>query len=187
MKKTVKIIAAVLALVFALSLAACRKPDPKPVDPTNAPVNDTTEAPATEAPAREYDVDELAKAIREGCTFEDQYVEKIEDRDFILRYYRIDAATVSEKDGAKEVASYSAGSTPDLVLVLKANDEAGAKAALEAVQAMIDSYIENYTTYGPEQINKLETAVKIVKGQLLVVVISADNDAAYETVDKLLG
>lgn len=185
----VKVIAAMLALILALSLAACKKPEPKPADPTDDPATEApaTDVPATDVPAKDYDVDELADSIASGCTFEDQYMAKIEDRDFVLKYYRIAPETVSEKDGVKEVASYSAGSTPDLIFVLKAVDEAGAASALEAVQAMIDSYIQNYTTYGPEQIQKLETAVKIVKGQYLVVVISADNDASSDFVNKLLG
>ena len=72
-----------------------------------------------------------------------------------------------------------------MIVCVKAVDEAAAKTVMSAVESKISNYINDYTTYGPEQIAKLESAVKVTNGQYVVVVVSNDNSAAASFVNGL--
>ena len=174
MKNTVKTAALLLlALVFALGAFACNK---KP----------SGEPDKTEAPAKDYDVDELARKIAEGCTFEDEYLALLEDRDFSLKTRNIDAALVDGPEGSKQAAIYASSSTPEMVVCIKAADEASAEKVLEAVKTLINDYATNYSTYGPEQVEKLESAVEVVRGRYVIVAVTAQNQAAETFINTVL-
>ena len=164
MKHIKSIVSLVLVFVLAAALAAC----------------------GGNGKAKEYNVDEIADSIARNVPFEDQYIAKLEQRDFALNLYSIEPGLVAEKDGAKEAAVYISGSSPEMIVCIKAADEASAQFVLEAVEGLISTYITNYTNYGPEQVEKLETAVKIVKGPYVFVTVSNDNTAAAEHINGLL-
>ncbi|MBO4562801.1 MAG: DUF4358 domain-containing protein [Clostridia bacterium] len=183
MKKYFRLmLCALLVIAFAASAAACKGGDPKPID-----TNDNTAAPATQAPAKDLDVDELAKSISENVPFEDEYLTLVEDREFALKFYKIDPALVAEKDGVKQVAVYSASSTPEMIVCVKAVDEASAEQVLEPIKALLKYYAENYTNYGPEQVQKINSAVEVIDGCYVIVAVSNDNTAAGKYIDGLLG
>ena len=164
MKKIRSIVTLVLVFVLAAAFAACNG----------------------NGKAKEYNVDEIADSIAQNVSFEDQYIAKIEQRDFALNLYSIEPGLVAEKDGVKEAAVYISGSSPEMIVCVKAADEGSAQFVLEAVEELIATYITNYTNYGPDQVEKLETAVKIVKGQYVFVTVSNDNSAAANYINGLL-
>lgn len=165
MKKTIgRIASLVLVFVLTAAFAAC----------------------SGNGKTKDYNVDEIADAIAQNVSFEDQYIAKIEQRDFALNLYSIEPTLVADKDGAKEAAVYISGSSPEMIVCIKAVDADSAQLVLEAVEGLINTYITNYTNYGPEQVSKLETAVKIVKGQYVFVTVSNDNTAAANYINDLL-
>ncbi len=164
MKKLRNIVSIMLVFVLTAAFAACAGKDK----------------------AKEYNVDEIADAIAKGVSFEDQYIAKIEQRDFALNLYGIEPSLVAEKEGVKEAAVYISGSSPEMVVCIKAVDAESASLVLESVERLISTYITNYTNYGPEQVEKLETAVKLIKGQYVFVTVSNDNTAAASFINDLL-
>lgn len=180
MKKTVKLIAILAAVVLTAAVFAACNDKPAPVDPSAAP-------DVTDAPAKDYDVTAVAQAIAENVPFEDEYLAYIDDRDFALTSLGVDAALVAEKDGAKEVASYVSGAYPEMIIAIHAVDETAAASVMEVLEARISNYITNYSTYTPEQVAKLESAVTATRGNYVFVIVSNDNIAARSFLDGQLG
>ena len=174
MKNTIKIaLSLLLVLVFAAFAFACNK-EKDPSSESSKPV------------AKDLDVDDLAKKIAENCSFEDEYLALVENRDFSLQSRNIDASLVEGEEGAKKAAIYASSSTPEMVVCIKAVDEAAAAKVMEQVQNLIDDYAHNYTTYGPEQVEKLESAVKVTNGQYVVVAVTAENTTATSFIYALM-
>ena len=167
MKKSVKLMAAVLAIVFALCFAACGKKD----------------VPA----AKDYNVDEIAASVRDNVPFEDPYLALVAARDFALTTYGVDPALVADVNGEKACAIYVSGAYPEMIVAIKAVDEASAAKVMDSVKALIQTYIKNYTTYTPEQVAKLESAVTEIRGQYVFAIVSNDNAAAASYLKGLLG
>ena len=168
MKNTVKtVVCAVLAALFALTLAACG--ENKPAEVTH-----------------DYDVAEFAKSIADNCAFEDRYLAMIEDRDFALELYKIDPALVAEKNGAKEAVVYVSSATPEMIVCVKGANNDSASGIIAAVKKIISNYIENYTEYGPEQVAKLQSAVIKQDGAYVFIAVTNDNAAADSYISGLL-
>ncbi|MBO4383849.1 MAG: DUF4358 domain-containing protein [Clostridia bacterium] len=166
MKKTVKAIAVILlAALTAYAFAACNN---------------------NGKPAKEHDVIALAADILSNCSFEDEYLAEIEERAFALTLTRIESDLVAEKDGVKQIAYYSSAAYPELIICVEAVDEAAAEQVMEKLEAVIDRLIKDYTEYGPEQVVKLNSAVKRVSGKYAVVAVTNDNAAAAKYIDSVL-
>ena len=58
---------------------------------------------------------------------------------------------------------------------------------MKAIEKILDNYEKNYTNYGPEQVSKITSAVKVVRGQYVFVIVSNDNAAAQTYLNGLLG
>ncbi|MBR6429557.1 MAG: DUF4358 domain-containing protein [Clostridia bacterium] len=171
MKKFVTALLAALLIVGAC-FAACT---PKPgSDDKNA------------ARLTDLDVNKLASDLASACKFDDQYLALVENREFSLQSFGIDPADVAEKDGVKESAIYVSSSTPEMIVVVKAANEEAFGRVESAVKARIDDYTNNYETYGPDQVAKLQSAVSRTVGQVLITVVSADNGAAQDVLAGLL-
>lgn len=173
-----RIITALLAalLIVGACFAACT---PKTENPDGSKIDNN-------AKTANIDVDKLASDLASACRFDDQYLALVENREFSLQSFGIDPADVAEKDGVKESAIYVSSSTPEMIVVVKAaNDEAFGRVE-SAIKARIDDYTNNYETYGPDQVAKLQSAVSRSVGQVLITVVSADNGAARDVLDGLL-
>lgn len=80
---------------------------------------------------------------------------------------QVDSYTVAllyglEENAVIDCASYIAinsSASADEVTVLVLRDEAAAKTAEEACKKRVESQIESYQTYGPDQVPRLEEAV----------------------------
>lgn len=174
MKNLFKAAALVLIAAFCLAGAlACNNPEPQPSNPDANKII-------------ELNVDEIASSIARNCSFEDQYLALVEDRDFSLQSFGIPAELVAGESGSKQAAIYVSASTPEMIVCIKAADESSVGQIEDAVKARINDYINNYTTYGPEQVQKLESAVSTVKGNYVVFAVTADNSAAADYISGIL-
>lgn len=104
-------------------------------------------------------------------------------KDDVADYYDVDASTLAN-------ASFyicGSGAYPDELAVLQFNDAAGAEAGKTALQTRLDSQIELYTTYTPDEMYKLEGAKVFTSGNYAVYIALSDNDKANEIVKGYLG
>lgn len=93
----------------------------------------------------------------------------------------------SELDSAA-FALCGSGALPDEVAVFKFKNSDAAKAAETGLQSKLDSRIESFATYTPDEMYKLETAKIYSNGNYAVYLAVADNEKAKEIVDgKLKG
>ena len=164
MKNTVRIIAAVMLAVIAAAFM------------TGCTGNNTQ---------RDYVVTDLSKKIFDNCSFEDEYLAEVEDRAFALNLYDIDASLVAEENGVKQSSIYLSSAYPEMIVCVKAVDANAAKGVEEAMRALINNYIQNYSNYQPAQINKLETAVIRTAGEYVVVAVTNDNAASAKYIDSI--
>ena len=173
MKKIFKcIVCMLLAAIVAASLTACHR---------------TVQPSVTPAPAKDYNVDEIAASIAANVPFEDEYLALVANREFALSTCSIDPALVADENGEKASSIYVSGAYPEMIVAIKAVDEASAATVMESVKALIDNYIKNYTTYPPEQVAKLESAVTVQRGAYVFAIVSNDNAAAESYLSGLLG
>ena len=169
MKNTVKIvISAILICAFVMAFIACGGKEP-------------------EANDRDYDVISIADSIAKNVSFEDEYLTPVADIAFELSRDNIDLDSIVEDNGVRQAAVYVSGAYPEMIFSLKAVDASAAKAAMTAIEEIIKNYTNNYTNYGPEQVSKLTSAVKVVRGQYVFVIVSNDNAGASTYLEGLLG
>ncbi len=172
MKKTFKtIVSFILIGVFAACFAAC---------------SGGTKVYVPE-PGK-LDIAGMATRIFNECKFDDTGLAASPNPEFtVCTVYGVDAALIAGEDGAKRVACYTASATPEMIICLEAVDAAAAqKIGGETITSLIATYINDYTNYGPEQVDKLKTHVCIINGTYLIAIVSADNTAAREFANKLL-
>lgn len=140
----------------------------------------------TKKPVKEHDVILFAKDILTNCSFEDEYLAEIEDRNFALTLTRIDHELVIEKEGVKQIAYYSSAAYPEMIICVEAVDEAAAEKVMEKLEAVVERLIKDYTEYGPDQVAKLNSAVKRTSGKYVVLAVTNDNDSAARYIDSAL-
>ena len=165
MKTTNKLIVILLACIMLLSAAACSK------TPANISI----------------DPKDTAQRLIDGCAFEEKPA-IIADSEFAIgKLFGIDLALVA-KDGDSYVGCITVcSSTPETVLAIKAVDEASAKKISEEYLASrVDAYIHDYSNYGPDQLDKLNTCINKVVGQYAFLIITNDNPAAEKLLDELI-
>lgn len=166
-KYFITVVSVILTAAFALGFAACG---------------------GSGSPAKSVDVIALADDISANCTFEDTGLEKSLDSEFTIKsIYGCDPALIAGEEGQKKVSVYITASC-EMIICIEAVDAASAQKLMdESLKPMLDIYINEYTTYQPADVNKLKTAVKIVEGNYVVVVVSADNAQAETYVMGRLG
>lgn len=165
MKTIKKLIVILLAGVIVLGTAACAK------TPTDISI----------------DPKDTAQRLIDGCAFEEKPA-VIEDSEFaISKLFGIDLALVA-KDGESYAGCIGVcSSTPETVLVIKAVDEASArKISEDYLASRVNSYIHDYSNYGPEQIDKLNTCINKVVGQYVFLLITNDNPSAEKLLNELI-
>ena len=91
-----------------------------------------------------------------------------------------------DENGEKASAIYVSGAYPEMIVCIKAVSEEAASTVMGNVKDLIKNYIENYTSYTPEQVAKLENAVEVVRGNYVFVIVSNDNPAAETYLSGLL-
>ncbi len=166
MKCFKKILLALTAVLFAFSAIACS------------------------GASKEIDIDpnETVQKLINGCQFEEKPA-IIEDSKFAIEtLFAVDLSKVAKDDSGNPIGCTAVcSSTPETVLIIKATDAEAAKSISEGeIKARTESYIHDYSNYGPEQVQKVETCINKVVGQYVFLIISSDNAAAEKLLDELI-
>lgn len=123
---------------------------------------------------KDVDISALASQIVGEVSFDDSLSEI--DDDMISMLYSIDGYTDA-------VLYKGSGATAEEVAIFKMETTDDAKTALEEAQAHIQSQIESYESYIPEEVSRLEDAIVRQDGCYVSVVVSGDSAAAEKLLD----
>ena len=105
------------------------------------------------------------------------------DCDTAWALYQLEEAGLSREDLTDGVIYRSAGATCEELSLLIFSDSGAAQTAQGALEAYLQSQIENNRDYRPGEIPKLEDAVLRQEGSTVLLAVSADTPA----VEALLG
>ncbi|MBO6113794.1 MAG: DUF4358 domain-containing protein [Butyrivibrio sp.] len=167
MKK--KFFAVLLSLVVVLSLVACGSKDKK---------SDSNEAGNTDAASVDVDVKALADALKNGCDFKDNMAE-IDPAVGLTRVLNIADTSIIEESAFYTNSSASA----EDIIVIKATSAENVKIVTAAFDVRISTQKAACADYLPDEIPKLDAAVKYTNGQYAVLVVSNDSAKAQEIID----
>lgn len=78
------------------------------------------------------------------------------------------------------------GATAEEVAVFACADEAAAKTGLDGAKAHIQSQIDSYESYIPEEVKRLEDALVLQEGKYVITVVTEDRDTAQKVIDQYL-
>lgn len=154
-----KITAIIIGLALVFSFAACSKND------------DTTKI---------YDTVSVAEALNSGMTFSFP-LDKNEHQESICTIYGIDPALCTNA-----VMYSSGGVSADELTVFECVDSAAVETVLQALNVRIDYLIDGYSSYGPDQVPKIESAAVRTSGNTVIFCIceNPENiDNVLETVE----
>lgn len=176
MKKSI----AAAAVLSVLLLASCS--DEQPTAPVNATVEtpaDTAESDAPAEPAADFSAADITAAV----TAEIEIPSAVEkNADNIGAFYDVDVSAVTDMS----VLICGSGAYPDELAVFKFTDAEAAKTGAEAVQKRLDSQIELYSDYTPDEMYKLDDAFVITKDNWVAMAACSDNSRAKEIIEGML-
>lgn len=95
------------------------------------------------------------------------------------RVYRI-----GSEDVAAAAGYTGSGATVDQISVWKAADDAAADRIWDTLRDFLDTQIESYSSYMPDEVPKLENAVLERSGEYIALCISEDSAAAREIITE---
>ena len=129
-------------------------------------------------PAKEPAPSEITSAIMAEIEIPSA-VEK--DMDSVGAYYDVDTAQTE----ALSVYICGSGAYPDELAVFKMSSPEQAQSAADAVQKRLDSQIELYRDYTPNEMYKLDGAEVTVKGSYVMLFVCSDDQRAREIAENL--
>ncbi len=132
----------------------------------------------SEEPAKEPAPSDITSAIMSEITIPSA-VEK--DKSAIGAYYDIDV----EQAEAISVFICASGAYPDELAVFKMNSPEQAQAVSEIAQKRLESQIELYTDYTPDEMYKLDGAEVTVRGNYVMLFVCENNSRAKEIAEGL--
>ena len=91
---------------------------------------------------------------------------------------------VTVEDGVKGVMYMSSGSTAEEVAVFTDPDEATASTMKNNVQEFLNDQKTSFEDYIPEEAQRIDDAVLVVKGNYVILCVSGDSDKAQEIIDN---
>ena len=128
----------------------------------------------------------FGESLLRGSKF-DFTPEAIEDPTFAAERIGLDASQLTTTDGKLDLYAAVSASAPEAVFVISAIDAATAKSILEGpVSKWVADMKAGYSSYGPEQVPKLDSCVKMTAGHYVFLIVSSDNDAAKARLETLL-
>lgn len=175
MKKSI-----IAATVLAAALFTACGNETEPIETTSG----TVAASDEESNASAAEVSSASAAdITAAVTAEIEIPSAVEKNvENIGAFYDVDTSAVEDMS----VLICGSGAYPDELSVFKFTDAEAAKAGAEAVQKRLDSQIELYTDYTPEEMYKLDGAVVITKDNWVVFAACSNNDRAKEIIEGML-
>ena len=127
-----------------------------------------------------YDANITADKLNSGLTFGETLEKSTADAAYSI--YGIDPSLCI--DAAIYVGS---GATADEIAVFNCVDVESAKTVLEAVNSRIEYLKEGYSSYGPDQVPKIESATVITSAETVILCICENPETVngiLETVNK---
>ncbi|MCR4806316.1 MAG: DUF4358 domain-containing protein [Lachnospiraceae bacterium] len=126
---------------------------------------------------KEVDVNALAGDLNSQIAYKDE-LSPI-DLDTAQMFY-----SFSDADITDAVFYESSGATAEEVAVVKCGSKEGADKVETAINSRVSEQIESYTDYVPAELEKLNAAVVIRKGNTVVLSVSDEPDKAREIIGK---
>ena len=124
---------------------------------------------------RDVDIEVLAGEIVQTVSFDDT-LEEIDDSMISMMY---------DISGYQDAVLYKgSGATAEEVALFRMEKSEDAKTALSEAKAHIQSQIDAYESYMPDEVSRLEDAVVRQDGVYVSVVVSADPAAAEDLLKK---
>ncbi|MGN0164604.1 MAG: DUF4358 domain-containing protein [Lachnospiraceae bacterium] len=146
----------------------------------NATVTDITGVAETDVDKdsekiRDFEVSDLANALKEGIAFED---ELIEGRDIVFekRY------GFEEGDYVSQSSFFSTMATTEEIVVVKCNSNADAIKIEETFKTKLEEQKEVFADYAPDEVKRLENAVVTVLDCYAVLCVSSEPEKAEEII-----
>lgn len=124
-----------------------------------------------------YDADKVAEALNDKLEF-GEILEK-STADAAYSVYGIDPALCS-----KAALYIGSGATADEVAVFNCVDEAAFEAVYDAVEERLHYLHEGYSSYGPEEVPKIESVAIMTKGNTIILCICENPDKAEKVADS---
>jgi PBP1b-binding outer membrane lipoprotein LpoB len=174
-----KIIISILVLALILvSAASCGAGNNAETDPQN------TEAQITNADSQSSDMEKVALALVAGLPF-DSDIKDIENSVVINpeRIYEVFSVSAEDVTKACFYRDMSAGSAEEVAAFECANAQ-----AVENVKTALNNRItylhDQWQSYGPAQVPKIDGAAIVVEGNCVFFAISNDSSSAQQIIDN---
>lgn len=90
---------------------------------------------------------------------------------------------INETDVESCIAYASTNAVVDEFAVVKATNPEGVESS---IRSHIDSQIQTYQSYAPDEVAKLNSAIVQVSGNYVIYVVSSDNSSAQSVVDSII-
>lgn len=183
--KMKKFLIAVLLAAVVVGVAACGESAASAATPSAAETqpaeNDEANSYFTFVPAgQDFTASEVTAAILETVPINSSVEKGIDD--LPIYFDALDTSGVSD-------ASYcmcASGAYPDEIAVLKFDSAELAKAGAEAVKARLESQRGTYESYKPDEMYKFDGSVAEARGCFAVYLITSDNAAAKEILNRYI-
>lgn len=130
-----------------------------------------------EAKTYSFEAKELSAALFGGLKFEDVLGEV--DESILTAQYEIDGTGISSMS-----AYMSTTATTEEIAVFVCKDVETAKSIKEKCSQRIDRQISVYESYAPNEVERLKGAYSEIKGNVVILCVSADKEAAASVTDK---
>lgn len=124
-----------------------------------------------------YDADAVADALNAELEFGEMLEKSTADAAYSV--YGINPALCS-----KAAIYMGSGATADEIAVFNCIDEAAFEAVYDAVEERLDYLHEGYSSYGPQEIPKIEAASIIKKGNAVIFCICENPENAEAVADS---
>ena len=122
--------------------------------------------------------DDVLAAVRAAQPFAD--MTDLPDKQ-LNSYLALEPEWCADEAAVFDVSRY----TPEAIIVVTAKDNAARDKVKQALQEYRDNLLEEYRTYLPEQLPKLQQAKVREKGLQLVLVIAPDDAVSEQTLNTL--
>lgn len=126
---------------------------------------------------KEIDADALAKKILDSVAF-DVALEKLDDS--------VAEGMIQTTDGTKLQIYMGNGTNADELVIMTAVSEKNAETNQEYVEEHLKEMKKQFELYIPEQVKKIDNAVKIRTGCYVVVCITSDTETAKRTIESFM-
>lgn len=138
--------------------------------------NEVTETLEHENVLEQVDVEELGSYMMDNIEFKD-YMSKV-DNDIFSSLFNITEGMVENA-----VLYSSTGATAEEVAIIRATD-GNAETVVEACKNRVETQIQGFENYVPEELEKLSEPVIMTFGNTVIFVVCDDRDAVEKLIDN---